>query len=69
MQSLTTVHGQVVPEGSARLGQRNERTVGLGADYRQICKFEKETDANYRRVLGRLEAIIIVIRERLKDEG
>jgi hypothetical protein len=49
---------QVVNEGSARLGQRNERIVGLAANHFQICKFATETESNYRRVLSRLEAIV-----------
>ena len=37
------------------MGQRNERIVALEADHRQICKFDK-VDANYTRVVRRLEA-------------
>ena len=49
---------QVVPEGSARLGQNRERIRGLAADHLQICKFASADDANYKIVEKRLEAII-----------
>lgn len=52
-----------MPEGSARLGQQRERTVGLDTDHREICKFADEKDANYKRVLKRMEAIMIEISE------
>ena len=47
---------QVVPEGSARMGQKNERIVELDANHHSICKFLK-SDPNYSRVLARFEAI------------
>jgi len=49
---------QVVPEGSARLGQDRERIRGLAADHLRICKFASIEDPNYKIVERRLEAII-----------
>lgn len=55
-ETADTYGVRVVPEGSARLGQRNERTVALSGNHLQICKFEGEADGNYERVLRRFEA-------------
>ncbi|KAL4982522.1 hypothetical protein BDW68DRAFT_182459 [Aspergillus falconensis] len=46
----------VVPEGSARMGQKTERMRGLNANHTNICKFT-ETDGNWPAVSGRLDAI------------
>lgn len=45
------------------MGQKNERIVGLNANHRQICKFGEAHDANYNRVLSRLEATLTVIKD------
>lgn len=47
---------QIVPEGSARMGQPNERIRGLEADHHDVCKFTV-TDPNWNVVKSRLEAI------------
>jgi hypothetical protein len=47
---------QVVHEGSARMGQRNERIRGLEADHISICKLT-ENNPNWQIVLSRFEAI------------
>jgi hypothetical protein len=60
---------KVVHEGSARLGLRNERTVGLDTDHQQICKFYDEQDHNYQRVLLRLETVVGAIREQTSPDG
>ena len=55
-ETVDTYGVRVVPEGSARLGQRNERTIGLIGNHLQICRFEDEMDPNYRRVIQRFKA-------------
>jgi hypothetical protein len=45
------------------MGQEHEQVVGLEADHRQICKFDKIGNNNYRRVLGRLENTLTRIQE------
>jgi len=62
-ETADTYGVRVVPEGSAKLGQRNERHVGLRGNHFQICKFEDEADPNYRRVLKRVEAEAAAILE------
>ncbi|KAK8189294.1 uncharacterized protein BKA78DRAFT_319145 [Phyllosticta capitalensis] len=54
----------VVPEGSARMGQKHERISGLEADHRGVCKFSAE-ESNWNRVSARLRAIARDIRQRV----
>ncbi|KAL4949046.1 hypothetical protein BDW69DRAFT_175260 [Aspergillus filifer] len=46
----------VVPEGSARMGQANERIRGLNENHVSLCRFSG-ADSNWRIVSGRLQAI------------
>jgi len=47
----------VVPEGSARLGQRNEIPRGLYESHITICKYPTPESDSYRAVLPRFEAV------------
>jgi len=49
---------QVVPEASARIGQRNEESRPLMEDHRSICRFATADTTSYRRVLARLEFVM-----------
>lgn len=62
-ETADTYGVRVVPEGSARMGQRNERTVGLIGNHLQICRFKDETDPNYKRVLQRFKAEAVSVFE------
>ncbi|KAI8955665.1 hypothetical protein F4801DRAFT_528534 [Xylaria longipes] len=47
----------VVPQGSAKLGHKNEQSRDLVGNHREICKFT-EDDPNWHIVIGRLEAVV-----------
>ena len=44
----------VVPKESATLGYANERTMYLEANHREVCKFERSDEPNYRAVRNAL---------------
>ncbi|KAI1130691.1 hypothetical protein F5Y10DRAFT_106906 [Nemania abortiva] len=50
----------VVPQGSAKLGHKNEQSRDLVGNHREICKIS-EDDPNWHIVIGRLEAIVELI--------
>ncbi|KAF3482709.1 uncharacterized protein GIQ15_02033 [Arthroderma uncinatum] len=48
----------VVPIYSASLGYTNERSLSLHANHRDVCKFEKKDDPNYRKLRNSFTATI-----------
>ncbi|KAM4063706.1 alpha/beta hydrolase family protein [Hirsutella rhossiliensis] len=61
-ETMKTNGVMIVPDGAARVGQRNEQARRLVADHIQVCKFS-ENDANWTTVRGRLDAIVEGIME------
>ena len=51
------------------MGLRNERVIGLEADYVQICRFSSTTGSIYKRVLKRLEAVAQELGEQDSKRG
>ncbi|OHE97572.1 hypothetical protein CORC01_07187 [Colletotrichum orchidophilum] len=61
-------HGvMMVPEGAAKVGQKNEQARALLADHVGVCKFSVD-DPNWVSVQGRLNAVAEKIYEQLEVE-
>lgn len=56
-ETEASAHGKkVVTKPSATID--NERSVGIAADHRMMCRFDSPGDANYELVLGELEDMV-----------
>lgn len=55
----------VVPKESATLGYVNERTMYLGANHREVCKFENIEEPNYRAVRNALAGAFSSFRSKI----
>jgi hypothetical protein len=60
-ETLPTKIGIIVDKESATLGYKEERTALLNADHRGVCKFDSQSDPNYRTLRNALSTTVDTI--------
>jgi hypothetical protein len=70
-ETLPTMIGIIVDKHSATLGCEGERTALLNADHRDVCKFDSQSDPNYRTLRNALSSTLdkVVSESMLKMSG
>lgn len=60
-ETLPTKIGIIVDKDSATLDYKYERIVLLNADHRGVCKFDSQSDPNYRTLRNALSSTLDTI--------
>lgn len=60
-ETLPTKIGIIVDKDSATLGYEKERIALLNADHRGVCKFDSQSDPNYRTLRNALSSTVDTI--------